>query len=69
MNEIKILSASMLNLRVKSYKDSHPKRSTLCLIGFLRGVVVIPLMFPKVPQSFLGILRIPQLPPPLGHPP
>ena len=26
-------------------------------------------MFPKVPQSSLGILRVPQLPPPLGHPP
>ena len=25
-------------------------------------------MFPKVPQSSLGILRIPQLPPPLEHP-
>ena len=27
------------------------------------------LMFPKVPQSSLGILRVPQLPPPLEHPP
>ena len=26
-------------------------------------------MFPKVPQSSLGIVRAPQLPPPLGHPP
>ena len=26
-------------------------------------------MLPKVPQSSLGILRVPQLPPPLGHPP
>ncbi len=26
------------------------------------------IMFPKVPQSSLGILRVPQLPPPLGHP-
>ena len=26
-------------------------------------------MFPKVPQSSLGILRVPQLPPPLGPPP
>jgi len=25
-------------------------------------------MFPKVPQSSLGILRVPQLPPPLEHP-
>ena len=24
-------------------------------------------MFPKVPQSSLGILRVPQLPPPLEH--
>ena len=38
------------------------------VIGFLRGVV-IPLMFPKIPQSSLGILRVPQLPPPLEHPP
>ena len=30
---------------------------------------MIPLIFPKVPQSFVGILRVPQLPPPLGHPP
>ena len=27
------------------------------------------LMFPKVPQSSLGILRVPQLPPPLEYPP
>ena len=26
-------------------------------------------MFPKVPQSSLGILSVPQLPPPLEHPP
>ena len=26
-------------------------------------------MFPKVPQSSLGILRVPQLPPPVEHPP
>ena len=26
------------------------------------------LMFPKVPQSSLGIFRVPQLPPPLEHP-
>ena len=25
-------------------------------------------MFPKVPQASLGILRVPQLPPPLEHP-
>ena len=30
---------------------------------------MIPLIFPKVPQSSLGILRVPQLPPPLRHPP
>ena len=33
--------------------------------------VVIPLIFPKVPQSFVGcvgIRRVPQLPPPLEHP-
>ena len=30
--------------------------------------MVIPLLFPKVPQSSLGILRVPQLPPPLEHP-
>ena len=34
------------------------------IMGFLRGGMVIPLMFPKVPQSSLGILRVPQLPPP-----
>ena len=40
------------------------------LQGFLRGgLVVIPRIFPKVPQSFLGILRVPQLPPPLEHHP
>ena len=30
---------------------------------------MIPLIFPKVPRSSLGILRIPELPPPLEHPP
>ena len=30
---------------------------------------MIPLIFPKVPQSCLGILRVPQLHPPLEHPP
>ena len=30
---------------------------------------MIPLIFPKVPQSFLGILRVPQSPPPLEPPP
>ena len=29
---------------------------------------MIPLIFPKVPQSSLGILRVPQLPPPLESP-
>ena len=39
------------------------------LIGFLRGAV-IPLMFRKVPQSSLGILRAPFLYPlPLNTPP
>ena len=28
----------------------------------------VSLIFPKIPQSSLGILRVPQLPPPLGHP-
>ncbi len=30
-----------------------------------KGGVVIPLIFPKVPLSSLGILRVPQLPPAL----
>ena len=30
--------------------------------SILKGRVVIPLIFPKVPQSLLGILRVPQLP-------
>ena len=34
----------------------------------LKGGVVIPLIFPKIPQSLLAILRVPQLFPPLGHP-
>ena len=38
------------------------------IIGFWRGGVVIPLIFPKVPQLFKGILRVPQLPPPLEQP-
>ena len=33
-------------------------------IGLPTAAVVIPLIFPKVPQSSLGIFRIPQLPPP-----
>ena len=32
-------------------------------------MVKAPLIFPKVPESFLGILKVPQLPPPLEHPP
>ena len=37
--------------------------------GFIIGSLVIPLIFPKVPQFFfLGILRVPQLPRPLEHP-
>ena len=47
----------------KKSDTSHPG-----MIGFLRGLV-IPLIFPKFPQSSLGILRVPQLPPPLGHRP
>ena len=40
------------------------------IIWFCFGGVVIPLIFPKVPQSSrAGILRVPQLPPPLGPPP
>ena len=39
-------------------------------IVILKGGVVMPLIFPKVPQFFpAGILRVPQLPPPLEHPP
>ena len=41
------------------------------IIGLLRGGVPRgggSLIFPKVPQSSLGILRVPQLPPPLEHP-
>ena len=34
----------------------------------LKGGGVIPLIFPKVPQSSPGILRVPQLPPPLNIP-
>ena len=30
---------------------------------------MIPLIFLKVPQAFLGILRVPHLPSPLEHPP
>ncbi len=41
------------------------------IIGLLRGGPRggVSLIFPKVPQSSLGILRVPQLPRPLGHPP
>ena len=39
-------------------------------VGILKGPGWwLPLIFPKVPQSSLGILRVPQLPPPLEHPP
>ena len=38
----------------------------LKLIGFLRGGGDSP---NRVPESSLGILRVPQLPPPLEHPP
>ena len=36
--------------------------------GGPRGGGSLTLMFPKVPQSSLGIPRVPQLPPLLGHP-
>ena len=42
------------------------------IIGLLRGGVPRgggSLIFPKVPQSSLGILRVPQLPPPWTNPP
>ena len=43
-------------------------------VGFLhnkilKGGMVIPLIFPNVPQSPLGIFRVPQLHPPLERPP
>ena len=41
-----------------------------CIIGFCFRGVVIPLIFPKVPQSsWPESSGNPQLPPPLGHPP
>ena len=36
----------------------------LRVIRSFTGWVVLPLIFPKVPQSSLGILRVPHLPPP-----
>ena len=41
------------------------------LVGLLRraGGQKKTLIFPKVPQYSLGILTVPQLPPPLGPPP
>ena len=55
----------------------HSKMGPAILGWFLYRVVKgggVPrgggsLMFPKVPQSSLGILRVPQLPPPLNTPP
>ena len=48
------------------------KLEHLQFIGLLRGVGSkgrgFPKIFPKVPQSSLGILRVPQLPPPLRNP-
>ena len=48
----------------------HPRWCRISAINsrILKGGVVIPLIFPKVLQSCLRILRVPQLPPPLGHP-
>ena len=37
--------------------------------GILKGGWWFPKIFPKVPQSSLGILRVAHLPPPLEHPP
>ena len=58
-------------LVVKSFAQKWTMFWCLMLIGFLRGAV-IPLMFPKVPQSSLGILRAPFTPspwtPPLKNP-
>ena len=46
------------------FQNLKPKSNRI-----LKGGVVIPLIFPKVPQSSLGIVRVPQLPPSLEHPP
>ena len=54
----------------KREKIGGPGRGVATFLNrILKGGVVIPLIFPKVPQSSLGILRVPQLPPPLGHHP
>ena len=60
------------NICIKS--DSPTKKKHLAIFHYrvVKGGGVPrgggPLMFPKVPQSSLGILRVPQLPPPLEHP-
>ena len=46
------------NTNTEKCKSCHPG-----VIGFFAGVV-IPLIFPKLPQSSLGILRVPQEHPP-----
>ena len=53
------------NSPAKLFSNFNRSQAYMLLIGFLWGVV-IPLIFPEVPQSSLGILKVPQLPPPLG---
>ena len=52
--------------------ESSADITVVDVIGLLRGGVPRgggSLIFPKVPRSSLGILRVPQLPPPLNTPP
>ena len=54
-----------------SQKQIRRKGFQVVVIGLLRGGVPRgggSLIFPKVPQSSLGILRVPQLPLPLNTP-
>ena len=57
------LTARPWNMVVGSHGPSLLGLSFLA-VAFTLMWVVIPLMFPNVPQSSLGILRLPQLPPP-----
>ena len=55
----------------KKILNRHLENMSINSIMFnqiLKEGVVIPLIFPKVPQSSLGILRVPRLHPPLEHP-
>ena len=63
------LLQAKLPLSVTEVEKKKVEKCRCCVIGFLRGGAVISLIFPNVPQSSLGIFKVPQSPLPLEHHP